>query len=175
MPQSRHRKSKARKKPRGLYPSTTNKPQPKQNTNWRMVGIVLVVLVALAVVAYVWSRRRQDSGSETVTASGLKYVDLVVGDGPNPQVGQTLTVHYTGTLVNGRQFDSSRDRGRPMQFQYGTTPMIKGWDEGLLTMKVGGRRKLTIPPALGYGPSGRPPDIPPNSTLVFDIELLDIK
>jgi peptidylprolyl isomerase len=138
--------------------------------------MALVAIMALGAVVYVLTHRSQQAqGPETVTASGLKYVDLVVGDGPSPQVGQTLTVHYTGTLLNGRQFDSSRDRGQPMQFQYRRDPMIKGWDEGLSTMKVGGRRKLTIPPALGYGLSGKPPDIPPNSTLLFDIELLDIK
>ncbi|HEY8224647.1 MAG TPA: FKBP-type peptidyl-prolyl cis-trans isomerase [Pyrinomonadaceae bacterium] len=176
MPQSRHRKSKARKKPRGLYPSSSNKPQPaRNNTNWRMVAIAAVVIITVAVVAFVWSRRRQASGPEIVTASGLKYVDIVTGDGPTPQLGQTLTVNYTGTLLNGKKFDSSFDHGQPYKFRIGRGEVIKGWDEGLMTMKVGGKRKLTVPPALGYGVRGQPPDIPPNSILLFEVELLDIK
>lgn len=175
MPQSRHRKSKARKKPRGLYPSSPNKPQPTSNTNWRTIGIAIVVIVALGVVAFVWTRRRADAGPETVTASGLKYVDIVSGDGPNPQVGQTVTVNYTGTLLNGKKFDSSFDHGQPYKFRIGRGEVIKGWDEGLMTMKVGGKRKLTVPPELGYGVRGFPPDIPPNATLQFEVELLDIK
>jgi peptidylprolyl isomerase len=139
--------------------------------------MLIVAALAVAVVVYVFWRRgtQQAEGPETVTVSGLKFVDLVVGDGPSPQVGQTLSVHYTGTLLNGRKFDSSLDRNAPMEFQFGRDPMIKGWDEGLSTMKVGGKRKLIIPPALGYGARGKPPDIPPNSTLVFEIELLAIK
>lgn len=142
-----------------------------------MRGLAILVVAALAVAVGTWVvlRRGGQSEQERVTATGLKYVDLVVGDGPSPQMGQTLSVHYTGTLLNGEKFDSSLDRGTPMEFQYGRTPMIKGWDEGLKTMKVGGKRKLTVPPSLGYGPSGKPPDIPPNSTLVFEIELLAIK
>ena len=143
----------------------------------RTVGIIIVAVVAIAIVVYVLWRRGalRAEGPETVTASGLKYVDLVVGDGPSPQIGQTLSVHYTGTLLNGVKFDSSLDRGTPMEFQYGRTPMIKGWDEGLATMKVGGKRKLTIPPSIGYGARGKPPDIPPNATLQFEIDLLSIK
>jgi FKBP-type peptidyl-prolyl cis-trans isomerase len=176
VPQSRHRKSKARKKPKGLYASPPPRPGNKSR-NVRTVAILIVAVVAVAIVAYVLWRRgtQQAEGPETVTASGLKYVDLVVGDGPSPQIGQTLSVHYTGTLLNGQKFDSSLDTGQPMEFQYGRTPMIKGWDEGLKTMKVGGKRKLTIPPGLGYGAAGRPPKIPPNSTLLFEIELLEIK
>jgi peptidylprolyl isomerase len=138
--------------------------------------IVIVALVAAAAIAWMLLRGRGEEGPETVTASGLKYVDLVVGDGPSPQIGQTLSVHYTGTLLNGQKFDSSLDKGKPMEFQYGRSPMIKGWDEGLKTMKVGGKRKLTVPPSLGYGPTGNPDaDIPPNATLLFEIELLAIK
>lgn len=177
MPLSRHRKSKARKKPKGFYASPPPRNPGNKNRNVRVVAILIVAAVAVAIVAYVLWRRgtQQAGGPETVTASGLKYVDIVVGDGPSPQIGQTLSVHYTGKLLNGVQFDSSLDRGTPMEFQFGRTPMIKGWDEGLTTMKVGGKRKLTIPPALGYGASGRPPDIPPNATLLFEIELLSIK
>ena len=99
---------------------------------------------------------------------------LAEGTGATTQNGQTLTVHYTGTLQNGTKFDSSVDRGKPYQFRLGTGTVIKGWDEGLLGMKVGGKRKLVIPAALGYGARGNS-NIPPNSTLLFDIELIDAK
>jgi peptidylprolyl isomerase len=108
-------------------------------------------------------------------ASGLKYVDLVEGKGSPPTTGQTVSVHYTGWLTNGSKFDSSVDRGQPFEFSLGTGGVIKGWDEGVATMKMGGKRKLIIPAEMGYGASGSPPDIPPNATLVFDVELLDVK
>jgi peptidylprolyl isomerase len=98
----------------------------------------------------------------------------VVGTGPSPRAGQTAVVHYTGTLTDGTKFDSSRDRNQPFNFRIGLGEVIKGWDEGVATMKVGGRRKLTVPPALGYGASGTGP-IPPNATLVFDVELLEVR
>jgi peptidylprolyl isomerase len=112
---------------------------------------------------------------EVTTPSGLKYTDLVVGTGATPQKGQTVTVHYTGTLANGKKFDSSYDHGRPTDFRIGDGSAIPGLDEGLMTMKVGGKRRLTIPSALGYGPAGRPPSIPGNSTLMFEVELLGVK
>ncbi len=109
------------------------------------------------------------------TASGLKYEDIVVGKGPSPKKGDTVSVHYTGWLTNGQKFDSSRDRGQPFEFPIGMGRVIKGWDEGVMTMKVGGRRKLTIPPELGYGAQGTPGGpIPPNATLIFDVELLKV-
>jgi peptidylprolyl isomerase len=112
---------------------------------------------------------------KTVTLKdGLKYVDLVVGKGALPKKGQTVRVHYVGTLLDGTKFDSSRDRGRPFEFALGEGGVIAGWDEGVATMRVGGRRKLTIPPALGYGAQGAGDKIPPNATLVFDIELLAV-
>ena len=108
------------------------------------------------------------------TASGLEYVDLVVGAGAQPAAGQTVSVHYTGWLTDGRKFDSSLDRGQPLVFPVGRGRVIKGWDEGVGSMKVGGKRKLTIPPHLGYGASGAGGVIPPNATLVFEVELLGV-
>jgi FKBP-type peptidyl-prolyl cis-trans isomerase len=112
---------------------------------------------------------------EVTTPSGLKYNDDQVGDGAAPSQGQRVSVHYTGWLTDGTKFDSSRDRGQPFQFTIGRGEVIKGWDEGVASMKVGGRRKLTIPPNLGYGARGAGGAIPPNATLVFDVELLDVK
>ncbi|QQE65460.1 peptidylprolyl isomerase [Leptolyngbya sp. BL0902] len=108
------------------------------------------------------------------TESGLQYVDIVEGTGAMPQAGQRVTVHYTGTLEDGTKFDSSRDRGRPFTFQIGVGQVIKGWDEGVGTMRVGGQRKLVIPSELGYGSRGAGGVIPPNATLIFDVELLRI-
>jgi FKBP-type peptidyl-prolyl cis-trans isomerase len=109
------------------------------------------------------------------TSSGLEYVDLVVGTGVEPGAGQTVSVHYTGWLTDGRKFDSSLDRGQPLVFPVGRGRVIKGWDEGVGSMKVGGKRKLTIPPHLGYGASGAGGVIPPNATLVFEVELLGVQ
>lgn len=109
------------------------------------------------------------------TSSGLKYVELKEGTGATPQSGQTVEVHYVGTLEDGTKFDSSRDRGQPFSFKIGVGQVIKGWDEGLSTMKVGGRRQLIIPPELGYGSRGAGGVIPPNATLNFDVELLGVK
>jgi peptidylprolyl isomerase len=110
----------------------------------------------------------------TVTTSGLRYQDLVVGDGPTPQPGQRVTVHYTGYFTDGRKFDSSLDRGQPFTFVLGVGQVIAGWDEGLATMKVGGKRILYIPARLGYGSRGQGP-IPPDTDLVFEVELLDVR
>lgn len=112
----------------------------------------------------------------TTTPSGLKYKDEVVGTGPEPKAGQSVSVHYTGWLDQngkpGKKFDSSRDRGQPFSFTLGQGQVIKGWDEGVATMKVGGKRVLTIPPELGYGARGAGGVIPANATLIFDVELL---
>ena len=111
---------------------------------------------------------------EVTNPSGLKYIDVVVGKGESPKSGQTVVVHYTGTLTDGTKFDSSKDRGTPFEFPIGVGRVIAGWDEGVATMKVGGVRKLIIPPILGYGSQDQG-KIPPNSTLLFDVELLGIK
>jgi peptidylprolyl isomerase len=124
-----------------------------------------------------------NSGEETITMnlenaitteSGLKYIDEVEGDGATPEKGQTVVVHYTGTLTDGSVFDSSRERNRPFSFKIGVGQVIAGWDEGVGSMKVGGRRTLIIPPELGYGSRGAGGVIPPNATLIFDVELLRI-
>ena len=112
--------------------------------------------------------------SEKITDSGLKYDDLVTGDGETAMAGQNVTVHYTGWLADGSKFDSSVDRNEPFSFKLGGRMVIPGWDEGVQGMKVGGKRKLTIPPQLGYGAAGAGGVIPPNATLVFDVELLSI-
>ena len=110
----------------------------------------------------------------TTTDSGLIIEELTVGDGPAASAGQQVRVHYTGWLTNGSKFDSSKDRNDPFVFPLGAGRVIKGWDEGVQGMKVGGKRKLTIPPALGYGARGAGGVIPPNATLVFEVELLGV-
>lgn len=105
----------------------------------------------------------------------LKIEDLQEGNGVAAERGHTVSVHYTGTLSDGSKFDSSHDRGRPFSFRLGQGQVIQGWEQGVVGMKVGGRRKLTIPPHLGYGARGFPPVIPANATLVFEVELLDAK
>ena len=115
------------------------------------------------------------SGKPVTTASGLQYWEIKKGTGKPAQAGKKVSVHYTGWLTDGKEFDSSRDSGEPIPFQLGVGQVIKGWDEGIAGMKVGGKRQLRIPPALGYGPRGFGSSIPPNATLVFDVELMDVK
>jgi len=141
-------------------------------------AIVILIIAAIAVgvvlVAVLSGGGGSKPGGEVTTASGLKYVDELVGSGASPKPGQNVTVHYTGTLVDGTKFESSRDRNQPYTFQIGAGRVIKGWDEGIMTMKVGGKRRLIIPANLGYGAIGQLPKIPPNATLIFEIELMGV-
>jgi FKBP-type peptidyl-prolyl cis-trans isomerase len=133
--------------------------------------------LALAFVSTACSRvdePGQQSFSPTVTVQKLEIVDELVGTGREAKVGDRVKVHYTGTLTNGEKFDSSRDRNEPFPFTLGKGEVIKGWDQGVVGMKVGGQRKLVIPYALAYGEAGQPPNIPPKAGLKFDIELLAI-
>jgi peptidylprolyl isomerase len=115
------------------------------------------------------------TGEPTKTASGLEYWDIKVGTGAVAQTGQQVKVDYIGWLTNGKKFDSSVGTGRPFDFKLGAGNVIKGWDEGIVGMKVGGKRQLRIPPDLAYGEKGYPGAIPPNSTLIFDVRLVDVK
>jgi peptidylprolyl isomerase len=126
------------------------------------------------IIAMADENLANENQNVVTTPSGLKYIDEVEGSGATPEAGQTVYVHYTGTLENGTKFDSSRDRNRPFSFRLGAGQVIKGWDEGISTMKVGGQRRLIIPPDLGYGARGAGGVIPPNATLIFDVELLKI-
>jgi peptidylprolyl isomerase len=138
---------------------------------------VIVVLLVLAGVGLIWllvagtQTGEQSMEGYTTTASGLQYLDENVGDGKEAKAGSRVDVHYTGTLKNGKKFDSSRDRNKPFAFNLGRGEVIKGWDEGVAGMKEGGKRKLIIPSNLGYGERGAGNDIPPNSVLLFDVEL----
>jgi peptidylprolyl isomerase len=117
----------------------------------------------------------QAEGKEIVTPTGLKYLDLKVGEGPEATSGNVVEVHYTGRLENGTKFDSSLDRQEPYTFRLGAGEVIEGWDQGVAGMKVGGKRKLIIPPDLGYGNEGAGEAIPPGATLIFEVELLGIE
>jgi peptidylprolyl isomerase len=114
-------------------------------------------------------------GQERTLPGGLRVIDIKVGSGPMAELGKSVSVHYTGWLTDGTKFDSSVDRGEPIAFPLGTPNIIQGWNEGLKGMRVGGKRKLTIPSGLAYGDEGRPPVIPPGATLVFDVELMDVR
>jgi peptidylprolyl isomerase len=115
------------------------------------------------------------TGKPVTTPSGLQYWDIKIGTGARAGASKQVKVHYTGWLLNGKKFDSSLDRGEPIEFELGTGQVIKGWDQGITGMNVGGKRQLRIPPQLAYGQRGAPPSIPPNATLVFDVELVGVK
>ncbi len=142
----------------------------------RVVKLAVLGILALGLAAPASAANQGETAGKTITTpSGLQYVDVVVGKGASPKRGKKVTVHYTGKLTNGKKFDSSVDRKEPFTFTIGVGQVIHGWDEGVATMKVGGKRKLTIPANLGYGTRGAGPDIPPNATLVFDVELLNVE
>jgi len=142
-------------------------------------SIILAAGAAMLAIMQPAYAQQQGTAMTTTTASGLEYTDTIAGTGAQPKTGQTCVMHYTGWLrengEKGRKFDSSVDRGTPFEFPLGVGHVIKGWDEGVATMKVGGKRTLIIPPGLGYGARGAGGVIPPNATLIFDVELLDVK
>ena len=180
MPESRHRKvNRARKRPRVAHANPSGSSNsPASNQKVRLIAIIVIAAVAASTAAYViTSRRSSQAVAEITTPTGLKIHDIKVGDGESPKPGQTVIVNYTGWLwkngKEGKEFDSSRKHGKPAEFKLGR--VIEGWNEGLSTMKVGGKRILYIPSKLGYGPMGNPPDIPPNSDLKFEIELLGVR
>ena len=135
-------------------------------------SLVAIIVLTLSVGV---GGSMAENNQEVTTPSGLKYVDQVVGTGEAAVAGKNVSVHYTGKLLNGKKFDSSVDRGQPFSFPLGAGRVIKGWDEGVQGMKVGGKRKLMIPSDLGYGSRGAGGVIPPNATLIFDVELLGIR
>jgi FKBP-type peptidyl-prolyl cis-trans isomerase FkpA len=140
-----------------------------------MVGAAVLAALVAACAQSQAPASGDGGGGEVTTASGLKYTDVKVGTGAEAKSGQNVSVHYTGTLTDGKKFDSSKDRNQPFNFPLGAGRVIKGWDEGVAGMKVGGVRKLTIPANLGYGAQGAGGVIPPNATLLFEVELLDVK
>jgi FKBP-type peptidyl-prolyl cis-trans isomerase len=142
-----------------------------------MKSLYISSLVAMLVLTFSLGvgGSMAENNQEITTPSGLKYVDQVVGTGEVAVAGKTVNVHYTGWLENGKKFDSSVDRGQAFSFPLGAGRVIKGWDEGVQGMKVGGKRKLTIPSNLGYGPQGAGGVIPANATLIFDVELLGVR
>jgi FKBP-type peptidyl-prolyl cis-trans isomerase len=150
----------------------------QRNQRLLIGGIILVVLVVIGYFAFTALQNRNNtssSGQATTTSSGLQVTDEVVGTGQEAKTGDTVSVNYTGWLADGTKFDSSYDRNQTFDFTLGAGNVIKGWDEGVVGMKVGGKRKLIIPPDLAYGASGYPPVIPANATLTFEVELVAIK
>ena len=146
----------------------------------RAIALAFAILFAAGVAGGIFApAAAQGTGKAMTTASGLQITDTKVGTGASPKTGQTCVMHYTGWLyqngAKGAKFDSSLDRGQPFEFPIGTGRVIKGWDEGVASMKVGGKRTLVIPPDLGYGARGAGGVIPPNATLIFEVELLGIK
>jgi len=171
--------------PLGWFASSVHIPQD----HFGVILRFLVLLAAAGLFACGGTAERENSrpaagfsaslGVDTTvmtkTPSGLRYQDITEGQGAVATADRTVSVHYTGWLPNGEKFDSSRDRNQPFSFTLGAGQVIAGWDEGVAGMKVGGQRKLVIPADLGYGTAGAPPDIPPGATLVFDVELLDVR
>lgn len=150
---------------------------------WLQLGALCIAALSSSAIAGC-SKTVAEPGSDYKPSSGeplppppakLETTDEKVGEGREAKTGDTVRVHYTGTLMNGKKFDSSRDKGDPFEFKLGAGAVIKGWDQGVVGMKVGGKRKLVIPPDLGYGASGHPPTIPGGAGLKFDVELIEVK
>jgi hypothetical protein len=175
---------RARKK-RFRDESLARRKSQENRRRFTIAGLIAAAVVVIVVMALVSSGGDDEGGSIAASGecdesrqtldSGLVVEDLECGDGEEAERGDLVMVHYRGTLENGRKFDSSRDRGQPFELRLGAGMVIQGWEEGLAGMRAGGTRELTIPPELGYGEAGRPPEIPPNSTLVFEIELLEVE
>ena len=147
----------------------------RKRRNQRIIMASVLLLFVLIILAFNWKKIFPAGGNMITTASGLQYEDILVGSGQEAKIGDFAQVHYTGWLEDGVKFDSSLDRNQPFEFQIGAGMVIQGWDEGVAGMKVGGTRKLTIPSHLGYGESGAGGVIPPNATLVFEVQLLGIR
>ena len=154
-----------------------------RNVEKIIVLLLLIVAIAIPACSQKEAKSVPEKGAATATqaaagtektASGLSYTDLVKGNGAAPVSGKSVTVHYTGWLEDGKKFDSSLDHGQPFTFRIGAGEVIPGWDEGVMSMRVGGKRKLFIPAQLGYGAAGAPGAIPPNANLIFEVELLDV-
>lgn len=150
--------------------------------NFILFGVFIIIMTGIYFLLFSGSTEpeipnpedNQENNQVEVEIEKLKIEDIIVGEGEEVVGGDLVSVHYVGTLLDGTEFDSSYGRGEPFQFEVGASQVIKGWEEGLLEMKVGGKRKLTIPPSLAYGEEGVPGAIPPSATLVFEIELLEI-
>jgi len=165
-------------------PHATSRPVNKEANKmrrfqFRNLSIAIAMAVAGVLLLAPSGASAQTAGKTMTTASGLQIIDTTVGTGATPKPGQVCVMHYTGWLYEdgkkGKKFDSSVDRKEPFEFPIGQRKVIAGWDEGVATMKVGGKRTLIIPSALGYGARGAGGVIPPNATLMFDVELLDVK
>ncbi|HCP22791.1 MAG: FKBP-type peptidyl-prolyl cis-trans isomerase [SAR202 cluster bacterium] len=144
-------------------------------------SVIVMVLFSVAILGIACGPEEEVTGKEVImpeqitTSSGLQYTDIAIGDGDTAAAGMTVVVHYTGWLLDGSKFDSSVDRGTPFEFPLGAGRVIRGWEEGVAGMNIGGKRELIIPPDLGYGASGAGGVIPPNATLKFEVELLGLK
>ena len=157
-----------------MQPDTEN----KMGFEWGKFGLFILSFILVLAGVMVIDKKfgvKENETSMQETQGELKIEDLVVGTGEAAVVGKNVFVHYTGTLTDGTKFDSSVDRGTPFTFSLGAGEVIPGWDQGIVGMKVGGKRKLTIPPSLGYGEAGYGDAIPPNSTLIFEVELIKVE